>query len=122
MDGLVLKLVVTPALIGAASLAGRRWGPAVSGWLLCARLAGLVSPFLLYAAILAIFAHRLAGPGAAAGVLRGLLLGLFSFAGFFLVLAALLVPAGITIAFAGATAVALAVQGGSLWALRRLPA
>jgi hypothetical protein len=33
MDGLALKLVLTPALIGAVSLAGRRWGPGVSGWL-----------------------------------------------------------------------------------------
>ena len=33
MDTLVLKLVLTPTLIGTASLAGRRWGPAVSGWL-----------------------------------------------------------------------------------------
>src|SRR5207244_11689777 len=30
---LALKLVVTPLLIGAASLAGRRWGSAVGGWL-----------------------------------------------------------------------------------------
>jgi hypothetical protein len=30
---LVLKLVLTPLLIAAASLAGRRWGHAVSGWL-----------------------------------------------------------------------------------------
>jgi hypothetical protein len=30
---LVLKLVVTPLLIAAASLAGRRWGQAVGGWL-----------------------------------------------------------------------------------------
>ena len=33
MTSLVLKLVLTPALIAAASLAGRRWGPSVSGWL-----------------------------------------------------------------------------------------
>ena len=33
MDTLVLKLVLTPALIGGASLAARRWGHAVSGWL-----------------------------------------------------------------------------------------
>jgi len=32
VDSLALKLLLTPALIGAASLAGRRWGPAVSGW------------------------------------------------------------------------------------------
>lgn len=28
-----LKLVLTPFLVGAASLAGRRWGPEVGGWL-----------------------------------------------------------------------------------------
>lgn len=33
MDTLVLKVVLTPALIAAASLAGRRWGAVVSGWL-----------------------------------------------------------------------------------------
>ncbi|PYM16614.1 MAG: hypothetical protein DMD81_11990 [Candidatus Rokuibacteriota bacterium] len=33
METFALKLLLTPALIGAASLAGRRWGPAVSGWL-----------------------------------------------------------------------------------------
>jgi hypothetical protein len=52
-------------------------------------------------------------------VLRGLVLGLFAFAGFFLVLAALIEWVGIASAFAGAIAVALALQAGSLWALRR---
>lgn len=33
MDNLTLKLLVTPALIGAATLAGRRWGQSVGGWL-----------------------------------------------------------------------------------------
>jgi hypothetical protein len=33
MDNLALKLVVTPALIGAATLAGRRWGQSIGGWL-----------------------------------------------------------------------------------------
>jgi len=31
---LALKLVLTPVLVGAASLAGRRWGSAVGGWLI----------------------------------------------------------------------------------------
>lgn len=31
---LALKLLLTPVLIGAASLAGRRWGSTVSGWLI----------------------------------------------------------------------------------------
>jgi hypothetical protein len=33
MDNLTLKLVATPALIGAATLVGRRWGQSVGGWL-----------------------------------------------------------------------------------------
>jgi hypothetical protein len=33
VPSLILKLVLTPALIGASTLAGRRWGAAVSGWL-----------------------------------------------------------------------------------------
>jgi hypothetical protein len=48
-------------------------------------------------------------------VLRGLL----AFAGFFLVLALLIERVGIAPAFAAATAVALALQAGSLWVLRR---
>jgi len=253
MDTLILKLVLTPALIGAASLAGRRWGPTVSGWLVglpltsgpvvfflalnhgaafaaaaavgtltgtlaeCAfclpyawlarrfgwplalgvgifgflaatlalqylvlpllllflliivaltltlrlmpqgsgaaqkagppprwdiparmvvatafvllltgaasalgpRLTGLLAPFPLYASILSVFAHRLQGSAAAAGVLRGLLLGLFSFASFFLVLASLIGRAGIAPAFAVAIGVALVIQAGALWVLRR---
>ena len=33
MNILVLKLILAPVIIGSASLAGRRWGAAVSGWL-----------------------------------------------------------------------------------------
>ncbi len=33
MEILVLKLLLTPTLIGAVTLAGRRWGAAASGWL-----------------------------------------------------------------------------------------
>jgi hypothetical protein len=33
VDNLALKLVLTPALIGSASLAGRRWGEGMGGWL-----------------------------------------------------------------------------------------
>ncbi len=82
-------------------------------------LTGLLAPFPIYASILAAFAHQQQGPAAAAGVLRGLLLGLFAFAGFYLTLAALLGPAGIAAAFAAAIAVALGTQGGALWVLRR---
>jgi hypothetical protein len=254
MDTLVLKLVLTPALIGTASLAGRRWGPAVSGWLvglpmtsgpvafflalslgpafaaeaaigvmagtfsqavfslayawlalrvgwplslaagslafaaatavlrlvplpvvplalamaaslaatlwlmprgvrgvggsaaplprwdvparmvvatvfvvgltglapvLGARLTGLLSPFPVYGSVLAGFAHRWEGAGAAIEVLRGLLWGLFGFAAFFLVLAIALPRLGVAPAFLAAIVVAVAIQTVALWIVRR---
>jgi hypothetical protein len=87
--------------------------------LLGARLTGLLTPFPLYAAVLTVFAHRVDGAGAAAGVLRGLCAGLFGFTVFFLALAVLLEPAGLNLAFAGATAGMLLVQAASLLLLRR---
>lgn len=87
--------------------------------LLGARLAGLIAPFPLYASVLAAFAHRVVGRDAAVGVVRGLLLGLFAFASFFLAVAILL-PQGIAVAFAVAIGLALAVQAATLVAGRRL--
>lgn len=72
-----------------------------------------------FAAILTVFAHRLEGPGAAVQVLRGLLLGLFAFAGSFLVLALTIGRMEMAVGFAAAFAAALALQAGSLWVLRR---
>jgi hypothetical protein len=84
------------------------------------RLSGLLSPFPVYAAVLCVFAHRLQGVSAAIAVMRGLLLGLFSFAAFFALLVFLLEPEGIAVAFAIAIVVALLIQGASLAAGRRL--
>jgi hypothetical protein len=81
-------------------------------------LSGLLSPFPLYAAILAVFAHRAAGLAAATAVWHGLLVGLFSFLAFFTVLAATLVSFGIGLAFVLAIFAALAVQAASLVILR----
>jgi hypothetical protein len=76
-------------------------------------VAGILATFPVYVSVLATFAHRLGGPSQARGVLRGLLLGLPGFATFFLVVSALLEPAGITVAFvtalAGAVTLNLAV-------------
>ena len=33
MNIFILKLVLAPLIIGSASLAGRKWGPAISGWI-----------------------------------------------------------------------------------------
>jgi len=87
--------------------------------LLGPRFTGLLAPFPLYGTVLAVFAQRLEGREAAVAVVRGLVLGLFAFTGFFLALT-LLLPAGIAVAFAAAIAVALVVEGASLVAGRRL--
>jgi hypothetical protein len=84
------------------------------------RLSGVLAAFPVYAAILTVFGHR-SGPAAAVQVLRGLLLGLFGFAGFFLVLGVLIEPAGLGVAFAAAIAATLAIQAGSLVLVLRSP-
>ncbi len=54
------------------------------------KLSGLLSPFPVFATVLAIFTHRHAGTAAAQQLLRGIVLGSFAFAGFFVVVAAAL--------------------------------
>lgn len=83
------------------------------------RLTGLLTMIPLYVTILAIFAHRHQGPAAAAHVLRGLLYGMYAYAGFFITLGLLLERSGIAVSFVAAIIVALAVQGTTLWILRQ---
>jgi hypothetical protein len=98
------RMILTTALVVALTAAAPRLGP---------RLSGVLATFPVYAAILTVFAHR-TGPVPAVEVLRGLLLGLFSFAAFFLVLGGLIEQIGVAGAFAAAGAVALAIQAVSL--------
>jgi hypothetical protein len=79
-----------------------------------ARPTGLLAVYPLYSAVLAAFAHRLHGRAAAVGLLRGLLVGLFSFAAFYTVLAFLLDRSSTGAAFAGAATAALLVQAASI--------
>jgi hypothetical protein len=98
------RMVITTALVIGLTGVAPALGP---------RLSGVLATFPVYAAILTVFAHR-AGAAPAVQVLRGLLLGLFSFGAFFLVLGGLIERLGVAGAFAAATATALAVQAGSL--------
>ncbi len=82
-------------------------------------LTGLLTTIPLYVSILTVFAHRHQGPAAAAHVLRGLLYGLFAFAGFFLTLNLLLERSGVGVAFLTAIVVALSIQGTTLWLLQQ---
>ena len=70
---LLLKLLLTPTLLGLVSLAGRRWGPAVSGWIIGLPLTS--GPVSLFLAI----DH---GTAFASRAAEGSLLGLISLAAF----------------------------------------
>ena len=66
MNILVLKLILAPVIIGSASLAGRRWGPAVSGWIVGMPLTS--GPVIFFVAL----SHTKAfAANAALGVLSG---------------------------------------------------
>lgn len=76
LEVVALKLVLTPLLIAAATVAVRRWGPGVGGW-----LAG----FPLTSAPISVFLAVEQGPLFAAGAAVGTLLGLTALAVFCLV-------------------------------------
>jgi hypothetical protein len=103
------RMVVATALVVGITAAAPHLGP---------RLTGLLTTYPIYASVLVAFAHAQRGREAAIGVVRGLCFGLFAFASFFLVLAALLEQAGIAVAFAAAVISALTVQSASLAVLR----
>lgn len=87
--------------------------------LIGSRLTGLLTTIPMYVSILTVFAHRHQGAAAAAHVLRGLLYGLFAFAGFFIVLNLLVERASLGAAFGAAILAALVVQGCTLVILQR---
>jgi len=83
------------------------------------RLSGLLAPFPLYATILAVFTHHFQGAGASSNFLRGVMLGSFTPAVFFLTVALLIRPLDIPLTFLCATLLALGMHALSLAALQR---
>jgi hypothetical protein len=81
--------------------------------------AGVLATYPVFAAVLTVFAHRTQGEAAARSVLRGVLTGLFAFAGFFFVLATILPILGIATGFSAAAIAALLIQAGSLALMQR---
>src|SRR4051812_50115584 len=67
MSLLLLKLTLAPGLVTATTLAGRRWGPRMAGWL--GGLPGGVAPILL--AITLEHGSRLGSRAAGGAPLRG---------------------------------------------------
>jgi hypothetical protein len=82
--------------------------------------AGLIATYPVYVSVLTSFAHRLAGPTQAIGVVRGLLLGLPGFTTFFLIVSTTLPGWSVPAAFGLALAAALAVNGMILLVTLRL--
>jgi len=78
--------------------------------LLGPRYSGVLAAFPVVTSLLAVFAQRAQGSHQANAVLRGLLLGMFSFVAFYAVLEISVERAGIAVGFAAASAAALAVQ------------
>lgn len=105
-----LRMAAATALLVALTAAARTLGP---------RWSGILTPFPIFASVLPVFTHRGAGGQAAAKQLKGILTGLFSFAFFFVVIAALVEPMGIPAAFSLAAASAVALHGASLAWMRR---
>jgi hypothetical protein len=108
VEVLVLKLVVTPLLIAAATLVARRWGPGVGGW-----LAG----FPLTSAPVSVFLALEQGPDFAARAAVGTLLGLTALAAFCLAYG----RAARRVGWAGSAAVGLSVFGACLFVLSAGP-
>ena len=82
-------------------------------------LAGLLSPFPVFATVLAVFTHHRHGASAATSTLDGLVLGLLAPAVFFLVLSVTLPAVGL-LGFGFATAAAFAAHALSLLAIPRV--
>lgn len=100
MEVFFLKLVATPLLVGAASLAGRRWGAEVGGWLV-----GI--PFT--SGPIALFLALDSGLHFAAQAATGILAGTVSQAAFAVAYAWVALRAGWTFSLAAATAGFLAL-------------
>jgi len=85
------------------------------------RWSGLLSPFPVFACVMAIFTQRHGGAGRAHHLLRGVLAGSFAFAAFFVTVGLLLTRLPVVPVYALATGAALAVNGLSLLTLLRAP-
>jgi hypothetical protein len=94
-------LVATAFVVGLTTFAAS----------LGAQLSGLLSPFPIFSTVIAVFTHHQQGADTASQVLRGLVVGLFSFMSFFLVVALLLPVLPMLPTYLAATAVSIGING-----------
>ncbi|MFO1170031.1 MAG: hypothetical protein U1E49_03590 [Hyphomicrobiaceae bacterium] len=79
------------------------------------RVAGLLTTLPIIASVIIVTAHRAGGPAEAVVAVRGHLLGSLSLGAFFAVLAAIIEPAGMLVAYAAAIVTAIAVNRIIMW-------
>jgi hypothetical protein len=106
---LALRMTLAAAMVLAITSLAALAGP---------ELAGSLSPIPVFGALLAAFAHRDQGAGAAVQVLRGMVSGSYGFATFLLVVASLLGRLGLAPTYALAAAAALGVHALTLVLVR----
>ncbi len=87
--------------------------------LLGPQLSGLLTPFPVFASILGAFTHHFQGKAAACRLLRGVVIGSFTFAVFFLVIAGTIERWGIMLTFSVAILASLVLHACSLWFLQK---
>lgn len=95
------RMALTVLLIVGLTAAGEQFGPTA---------AGVLAALPTLASVLAVFTHARHGHDALVAMLRGMLGGLGAFVSFCLLIALLVEPAGVVLAFGLATAGALLVQ------------
>jgi hypothetical protein len=106
---LPMRMLIATGFVVALTTAASALGP---------RLSGLLSPFPIFATVLAVFTHRAVGAGATVRMMRGMVIGSLGFAGFFVAVAYLLPGWPIGWTYLLGTALAIGVNGISLVAAR----
>jgi hypothetical protein len=107
---LPVRMGVATGMVLLLTAAAQALGPA---------LTGLLTPFPVFALVLSVFAHRVQGGQVAARLLRGVVVGSFAFAAFFLVVGTGLPRWGLVGTYGAAVASALAVNVLTLAIARR---
>ena len=102
-------LVATAFVVGLTTFAAS----------LGAQLSGLLSPFPIFSTVIAVFTHHQQGADTASQLLRGVVVGTFSFLCFFLVVAVLLPVAPMLPTYLAATAASIGINGLALRYVRR---
>ena len=107
---LPLRMAATAGLVAALSAAAAELGPHVGG---------ILTALPVLASVLAVFTLAQHGAPALQDLLRGMVSGMAAFVVFCALVAVLVQPAGIVLAFGAAVIGAVAAQGAAAWSTAR---